>query len=134
SRNPVGRSHCYRRIVNGPGNDRHNRSTAYKRNHALEIRSTPARHPGPHRHKAPAAQALRCSSYEAGIPPRHAEEEGVSGVAADGALCGVTGDGGLSGTTSEGESYTFISVPPSFACITPVTRARNPWAMPDAST
>jgi hypothetical protein len=110
-----------------------NRSTAYERNRALELRSTPAKHTGPHRHKAPAAQALRCSSHEAGISPRHAEGDGVSGVAGDGALSGVTGDSGLSGMTGDGESYAFISVPASFAGSTPVTRARIPCSMPEAS-
>ena len=106
-----------------------NRSTAYERNRALELRSTPAKHPGPHRHKAPAAQALRCSTHEAGHSPRQVEGDGLSGVAGDGALSGVTGDGWLSGVTSD-----FISVPASFVGGVPVTRAMNPWAMPVAST
>jgi hypothetical protein len=109
-----------------------NRSTAYERNRALELRSTPAKHPGPHRHKAPAAQALRCSSHEAGISPRHAEGDGVSGVAGDGALSGAAGDSGLSGMTSDEDA--FISVPAAFVGGVPVTRARIPWAMPEAST
>ncbi len=58
----------------------------------------------------------RCSTQRAGIAPPHAEGDGLSGV------------------TSDGELYAFISVPASFAGGMPVTRARNPWAMPEAST
>jgi hypothetical protein len=73
-------------------------------------------HPGPHRHKAPTAQAPRCSTQRAGIAPPHAEGDGLSGV------------------TSDGETFAFISVPAGVAGGVPVTRARNPWAMPVAST
>ncbi len=94
------------------------------------------------RYKAPTAQAPRCSTHEAGISPRHAEGDGLSGVTGDGGLSGVTGDGGLSGVTSDGglsgvtsdgDSYRFTSVSASFARGTPVTRARIPWSMPEAS-
>jgi len=94
------------------------------------------------RYKAPTAQARRCSTHEAGISPRHAEGDGLSGVTgagglsgvtSDGGLSGVTGDSGLSGMTSDGESYAFISGPAGFAGDTPVTRARIPWSMPEAS-
>jgi hypothetical protein len=58
---------------------------------------------------------LGCSTQRAGIAPPHAEGDGLSGVASD------------------GESYAFISVPASFVGGVPVTRAMNPWAMPEAS-
>ena len=71
-----------------------------ERNRALELRSTPARHPGPassrsaRRRRAPDAQTQR-----AGIaPPR------------------------------------FISGRAAFVGGVPLTRAMNPWAMPEAST
>ena len=41
---------------------------------------------------------------------------------------------GLSGVTRDGEADAFISVPAAFAGGVPLTRARNPWAMPEAST
>jgi hypothetical protein len=40
----------------------------------------------------------------------------------------------LSGVTSDGEVGAFISGPTAFVGGVPVTRARNPWAMPEAST
>ena len=58
----------------------------------------------------------RCSTQRAGIAPPHAEGDGLSGV------------------TSEWESNAFISGPTAFVGGVPVTRARNPWAMPEAST
>jgi len=68
----------------------------------------------PDRHKAPTA-GPRCSTQRAGIAPPHAE-----------------GDG-LSGATSDGE-FGFISGPAAFVGGVPLTRAMNPWAMPEAST
>ena len=70
----------------------------------------------PHRHKAPTAQAPRCSTQRAGIAPPHAE-----------------GDG-LSGATSDRETFAFISGPAGVVGGVPLTRAMNPWAMPEAST
>jgi hypothetical protein len=77
------------------------------------------------RHAGPAIQARvsqkayrkgpRCSTQRAGIAPPHAE-----------------GDG-LSGATSDGE-FGFISGPAAFVGGVPLTRAMNPWAMPEAST
>jgi hypothetical protein len=66
-------------------------------------------------HKAPSAQAPRCSTQRAGIAPPHAAGQG------------------LSGATSDGE-FGFISGPAAFVGGVPLTRARNPWAMPEAST
>jgi len=81
--------------------------------------------PGEHRHEAPDDAGPRCSTHEAGISPRHAEGDGLTGLTS-GALSGVPSDGGLSGVTSDGESYRFISVSASFARGTPLTRARIP--------
>jgi len=50
---------------------------------------------------------LRCSTQRAGIAPPRAEGDGLSA---------------------------FISVPAAFVGGVPVTRAMNPWAMPEAST
>jgi len=60
--------------------------------------------------------APRFSTQRAGIAPPHAEGEG------------------LSGATSDRESNAFFSVPAGVAGGVPLTRARNPWAMPEAST
>src|SRR4029450_2088403 len=57
----------------------------------------------------------RCSTQRAGPSPPHAEGDGSRGV------------------TSDGEWFAFISGPASFAGGMPVTRAMNPWAMPEAS-
>ncbi len=65
---------------------------------------------------APTAQAPRCSTQRAGIAPPHAE-----------------GDG-LSGATSDRETFAFISGPAGVVGGVPLTRAMNPWAMPEAST
>ena len=65
--------------------------------------------------KTPTAQAPRCSTQRAGIAPPHAAGEG------------------LSGATSDGE-FGFISGPAAFVGGVPLTRAMNPWAMPEAST
>ena len=79
----------------------------------------PMQHAGeaskPASHRAPTAHVPRCSTQRAGIAPPHAEGDGLSGVASD------------------GELYGFISVPVSFVGGVPVTRAMNPWAMPEAS-
>ena len=40
----------------------------------------------------------------------------------------------LSGVTRDWELNAFISVPASFVGGVPLTRAMNPWAMPEAST
>ena len=73
-------------------------------------------HPGPRRRKAPTARASRnAQTQRAGIALPHAE-----------------GDW-LSGATSDGE-FGFISGPAAFVGGVPVTRAMNPWAMPEAST
>jgi hypothetical protein len=63
-------------------------------------------HPGP-----PDAQLQR-----AGIAPPHAEGDWLSGVASD------------------GELNAFVSGPAAFVGGVPLTRAMNPWAMPEAST
>jgi hypothetical protein len=41
---------------------------------------------------------------------------------------------GLSGVTSDRESNAFISGPAAFVGGVPMTRAMNPWEMPEAST
>jgi hypothetical protein len=58
----------------------------------------------------------RCLTQRAGIASPHAE-----------------GDG-LSGATSDRETFAFISVPAGVVGGVPLTRAINPWAMPEAST
>jgi hypothetical protein len=45
----------------------------------------------------------------------------------------AAGDG-LSGVISDGEAFAFISGPAGVVGGVPVTRAMNPWAMPEAST
>src|SRR6266545_2833797 len=70
----------------------------------------------PSRLPVPTAQAPRCSTQRAGIASPHAEGDELSGVTSDGELCA------------------FISVPTSFVGGMPLTRARNPWAMPEPST
>jgi hypothetical protein len=87
-----------------------------ERDRALELRTTPARASRPGSLQRPTAQVPRCSTQRAGIAPPHAEGDGLSGVASD------------------GELYGFISVPASFVGGVPLTRAMNPWAMPEAST
>jgi hypothetical protein len=62
------------------------------------------------------AQAPQCSTQRAGILPPHAEGDGLSGV------------------TRDGEANAFISGPAAFVGGVPLTRARNPWAIPEAST
>jgi len=88
-----------------------------ERDRALELRSTPAKHPGPaSSQSADGAGPPRCSTQRAGIAPPHAE-----------------GDG-LSGATSDRETFAFISGPAGVVGGVPLTRAMNPWAMPEAST
>ena len=87
-----------------------------ERDHALELRSTPARACRPGSSQSAARAGPRCSTQRAGIAPPHAE-----------------GDG-LSGATSDGETFGFISGPAAFVGGVPLTRAMNPWAMPEAST
>jgi hypothetical protein len=88
-----------------------------ERDRVLELCSTPARGlQAGIGHKAPSPQAPRCSTQRAGIAPPHAEGDELSGV------------------TSDGETFAFISVPAGVVGGVPLTRARNPWAMPEAST
>ena len=62
-----------------------------------------------------ASGAPDASTQRAGIAPPHAE-----------------GDG-LSGATSDGESFAFISIRAGVVGGVPLTRAMNPWPMPEAS-
>ncbi len=88
-----------------------------ERDRALELRSTPARASKPRKSQsADGAGPPRCSTQRAGIAPPHAEGDGLSGV------------------TSDGETFAFISVPAGVVGGVPLTRAMNPWAMPEAST
>jgi len=57
----------------------------------------------------------RCSTQRAGIAFPHAEGDWSSGV------------------TRDGEASAFISVPAAVVGGVPLTRAMNPWAMPEAS-
>jgi hypothetical protein len=54
-------------------------------------------------------------SQRAGIAPPHAEGDGLSGATSD-------------------REFGFISGPAAFVGGVPLTRAMNPWAMPEAST
>jgi hypothetical protein len=54
-------------------------------------------------------------TQRAGAAPPHAEGDGLSGV------------------TGDRDASAFISVPAAFVGGVPVTRAMNPWAMPEAS-
>jgi len=72
-------------------------------------------HPGP-RAKTPNARILADHPQRAGIASPHA-----------------AGDG-LSGARSDRESFAFISDPTGVVGGVPLTRAMNPWAMPEAST
>ena len=58
----------------------------------------------------------RCLTQRAGVTPPHAE-----------------GDW-LSGATSDGETFAFSSGPAGVVGGVPLTRAMNPWAMPETST
>jgi hypothetical protein len=69
----------------------------------------------PASHKTPTAQAPPRSIQRASIAPPHAEGDWSSGV------------------TRDGEANAFISVPAAFVGGVPLTRAMNPWAMPEAS-
>ena len=61
-------------------------------------------------------KGARCLTQRAGIASPHAAGDGLSGV------------------TSDGETFAFISVPAGVVGGVPLTRAMNPWAMPEAST
>src|SRR5438034_4310336 len=87
-----------------------------ERDRALKLRSTSAKHPGPASSQSADGAGPRCSTQRAGIAPPHAE-----------------GDG-LSGATSDRETFAFISGPAGVVGGVPLTRARIPWAMPEAST
>ena len=87
-----------------------------KRNRALEVRETRAQPSRPACHKRPTAKGRRCSTQRAGIALPHAEGDVLSGV------------------TRKGEVNAFISGPAGFVGGVPLTRARNPWAIPEAST
>jgi hypothetical protein len=73
-------------------------------------------HRQPQSSQRPTAKGPRCSTQRAGIAPPHAEGEGLSGV------------------TSDRETFAFISGPAGVVGGVPLTRAMNPWAMPEAST
>jgi hypothetical protein len=73
-------------------------------------------HRQPESSQRPTAKGPRCSTQRAGIAPPHAEGEGLSGV------------------TSDRETFAFICVPAGVVGGVPLTRARNPWAIPTAST
>jgi len=64
----------------------------------------------------PTAQAPQYSTQRAGIALPHAEGDVLSGV------------------TRDGEVNAFISGPAGVVGGVPLTRARNPWAIPEAST
>jgi len=87
-----------------------------ERDRALELRSTPARASKPRKSQSADGAAPRCSTQRAGIVPPHAAGEG------------------LSGATSDRETFAFISGPAGVVGGVPLTRAMNPWAMPEAST
>ena len=57
---------------------------------------------------------------------RHPQRAGFASPHAEGE--------GLSGVTSDRETFAFISAPAGVVGGVPVRRARNPWAMPAAST
>ena len=80
----------------------------------LELES--AIHRQPESSQRPTAKGPRCSTQRAGIAPPHAEGDGLSGV------------------TRDGEANAFISGPAAFVGGVPLMRARNPWAIPEAST
>jgi hypothetical protein len=84
--------------------------------HGTALLASSQGHLGPDRNKAPPAQAPRRSTQRAGIVPPHAEGDGLSGV------------------TSDRELNAFISGPAALVGGVPLTRAMNPWAMPEAST
>jgi hypothetical protein len=87
-----------------------------ERDRALELRSTAARGIQARIVTKARPRSPTCSTQRAGIAPPHAEGDGLSGV------------------TSERESNAFISGPAAFVGGVPLTRAMNPWAMPEAST
>jgi hypothetical protein len=82
----------------------------------LELRGMPGGACRPGSSKSASPQAPQCSTQRAGIAPPHAAGEGLSGV------------------ISDGETFAFISGAAGVVGGVPLTRARNPWAMPEAST
>jgi hypothetical protein len=83
---------------------------------AVFVELEPAIHRQPASSQSADGAGPRCSTQRAGTAPPHAEGDELSGV------------------TSDRESNAFISVPASLTGGLPLTRARNPWAMPEAST
>jgi len=83
---------------------------------ALELRSTPAGGLQARIVKKRFPAGPRCSTQRAGTAPPHAEGDELSGV------------------TNDWETFAFISAPAGVVGGVPLTRARNPWAMPAAST
>ena len=83
---------------------------------ALELRSTPAGGLQARIVKKRFPAGPRCSTQRARTAPPHAEGDELSGV------------------TSDRETFAFISAPAGVVGGVPLTRARNPWAMPAAST
>jgi hypothetical protein len=80
----------------------------------LELQAATHRQPGSSQ-SADRAGSPRCSTQRAGIAPPHAEGDASSGVTSD-------------------REFGFISGPAAFVGGVPLTRAMNPWAMPEAST
>ena len=66
------------------------------------------------------------SAARAGLPPYSTQRAGNPRPLAE--------DDGLSGVPSEREAFAFISAPACCVGGVPLTRAMNPWAMPEAST
>jgi hypothetical protein len=73
------------------------------------------RHPVPGLSQSAAGAAPRCSTQRAALAFPHAEGDGLSGATRD-------------------REFGFISGPAAFVGGVPLTRAMNPWAMPEAST
>ena len=94
--------------------------TSFGSVHPTQSCARSTRHAGlssrPAYHKRPTAKGRRCSTQRAGIASPHAEGDVLSGVARD------------------GEVNAFISGPAAFVGGVPLMRARNPWAIPEAST
>ena len=108
---------CLLQRSNSHAARRSHRSVPFiQRNRALEVRGTRAQPSRPAYHKRPTAKGRRCLTQRAGIASPHAEGDVLSGVARD------------------GEVNAFISEPTAFVGGVPLMRARNPWAIPEAST
>ena len=89
-------------------------NTGIRRNYSAYV----ARRPGTQARKSPSADGAdptMLNSQRAGVAPPHAEGDELSGVIRD------------------GEVNAFISGPAAFVGGVPLTRAMNPWAMPEAS-